>query len=144
MSTKTVARGKGRKVIQTPKKCLWCEEIIEIGTRSPAQYNKIQVHKDCVTSWAHYHCTRKEAETKTDRGEVWCEGCNKLLVRRDNEHLQSWEKRRFCGKSCAAVRTNQSKRQRKKPEEISIEVRSGVKRYIPGTPEFARIAAQYM
>jgi hypothetical protein len=131
-----------KKVIQTPKKCLWCNEIIEIHGRSPAQYNKINVHRECVTSWRHHRCAKDMVKQKS---ETYCLHCKKLLVRRDNEQRVAWMKRETCGKSCASfASTIRSKCRAVKTEEPTDEQLSHVKRYVPGTPEFAMVASQYM
>lgn len=145
MFIKAGDKRKSKRVEQTPKKCLWCEELIPIGVRSPAQYNKIQTHKNCVTSWAHYRMSKRLAEEIKDRGIVHCEACGKQLERRDNEQFQAWEKRRFCNKSCAATGKAGNRQDNfKKAVEVSEQERLHVKRYIPGTPEFHAVAALYL
>ena len=145
MLTKTEDKRKSKRVEQTPKRCLWCEELIEIGMRSPAQYNKITVHKDCVTSWGHYRVPKRLAEVELDRGAVYCETCKKPMMRRVNEHRQAWQKRRFCDKSCASTGKAGNRQDNfRKSVEITEQERLHVKRYIPGTPEFRAVAELYM
>lgn len=125
----------------TLKPCAFCGEIIPRNGKSPAQYYRQVVYKKCASMWAAY---------KTGRGKIVirenipCAHCGKIMNRRPKELIQSWNKRIYCDKSCAAIATNKSKRYAPKETPVDIEVRSGIKRYIPGSPEFNRIAAQYL
>jgi hypothetical protein len=147
MSTKNVDKRKLKKVLQIAKLCLWCEKLMDIGNRSPAQYNKVTVHKQCVTSWTHYKVSKKESELLADRGDVRCSACNATLHRREGEPLQAWLKRENCNKSCAAKKHSVNRVVVKQAVETMTsdeERRLHLKRYIPGTTEFERLAQHYL
>lgn len=137
MSTTHAGR---RQVPVELKPCGWCGEIIERGNKSPAQYKAVAAHKQCASFWAHHK--QSEALSRLRESAV-CESCHKTMTRRPHEQAQAWKKRRFCDKACAATFSNARQRVDYKQDNRD-EKALHVVRYIPGTPEFNRIAQQYL
>lgn len=124
----------------TPKRCSWCEEEIPKPRKiSASEWAAKHLHKQCVVSWRHHKCAKKDIEHPPDR---WCPTCQNLLVRREGENWQAWKKRQYCDKSCAAFGSTRIRR----PVAVVVQeeqVRVGCVQYIPGSPEFQQIAALY-
>lgn len=128
------------------KLCLWCEEVMEIGQRSPAQYDKIKTHRECVASWVHHGIPKSQV---VEKPPTYCAYCKKQLVRREKEQRVAWMKRITCDRSCAAkVHLVTSKCRavypvKEKQQVITEEQRMHVKRYERGTDEFNKLASYY-
>lgn len=122
------------------KICVWCGAVRVRKRQSLSEWNKILTcGGSCAAHWKHKHYPRTSVAVEVDR---FCVQCGNLLIRRTDEPYKTWLKRLNCNKSCAA---SGKTRQRTQPAaaEVSDEVRLGLIRYIPGTPEFRAIAAQY-
>jgi len=108
--------------------CKWCGQ--EITSR-----NKSMCSKSCATSFRWHGCSKAEVGPSEIKH---CQSCGKLLVRRNDEHAQAWHKRQSCGKSCAAKNRSHAPIVHKVPI-----FNHGCVTYVPGSPEFERIAALY-
>ena len=106
---------------------------------SKSQFDPIKLHRKCVMSWRHHGCAKKDVVEPPPR---YCGACEKLLVRRENEQLAAWQKRRSCDKACAAAGKNFKKVSIPKPTTDDAR-RLGCVSYAPGTVEFEKIAALY-
>jgi hypothetical protein len=127
------------------KICKWCETKLVRTRQSLTEWNLITTcGKGCATNWRWYKCSKAQHEiNEPPLPDKFCMACDNLLVRRENEHKQAWIKRNYCSKTCAACGKTRVKV--KVPiAELSEELRVGVKRYIPGTPEFEVLAKQYL
>lgn len=121
------------------KLCLWCEKPIVREFRSKLKFDQIKTHKECMVSYSHYKCAKSNI---TEIPERVCPCCSKILIRRENEPLQAWNKRTFCNKSCAAT-GNTSNKKPTKEIVANEEKRFNIKHYVKGTKEFEELAALY-
>jgi hypothetical protein len=67
-----------------------------------------------------------------------CDYCGEVLVQRNDEPYYNWIKRRTCNKAHAALIRQKNKREGV-GDTTALELKSGVVRYKPGTPEFDRL-----
>lgn len=122
------------------KSCAWCGATMVRKRQSLPEWNKILTcGGSCAAHWKHKLHPQINLAVEVDR---FCAQCGNLLVRRVDEPYKAWIKRQNCNKTCA---TTGKTRQRVQPVAAvtSDEARLGLIRYIPGTPEFIAIAAQY-
>ena len=130
--------------------CAWCEKEI---IRKRQTYAKWIIttccSSSCIGFWTHHK--KPLREMPTTEPERFCSNskCRKLLVRREDERTNAWNKRLSCNKSCAAigskptVKTKVVKAEAPKVIETD-ESRAGVIQYKPGSPEFKKLAEQYL
>lgn len=117
------------------KLCKWCEEPLD------TPYAKVRCHKGCSTHFQHH---RKPKRLVGVKEPFPCYHCGKTVTRREDETLQAWSKRKYCNKTCAALAKQEYIKTRTGVLVESEQERIGVRRYIPGTPEFETIAALYL
>ena len=125
------------------KPCKWCGTILIRIRQSLSEWKKVATcGKSCAGYWTRNRRSKAEIDAEIPVQKI-CAACKTLMVRRPKEHKKAWLQRKTCNKSCAAVVRIRPK-QKIVAVELSIEIRSGVKRYTPGTPEFNAIAAVYL
>jgi hypothetical protein len=126
----------------TVKDCLWCEKPIDPERKTAYAYGRIKTHKECAPYYRFYKMAKSQVPIPEDK---YCPQCGALIVQREDEPDLHFVIRSYCNKVCSAKWCNDNRaKQKPKVKLPSIEERSGVKRYVPGSPEFQAIASLYL
>jgi hypothetical protein len=137
-----------KKNANQTKLCAWCGEIIVRGEkRKQSQWDDLMTCcPSCSAHWKWNKCSKENLPKQKERYCLYSQ-CKKPIMQKKGEHKANFERRLTCDKSCGAAHKHESSRQYY-AEPVKLEKdelkRIHAKVYIPGSPEFNRIAQQYL
>ena len=126
------------------KLCNWCGAVLIRKRQSKSEWDRINTcGGSCATFWKWHKISKEEYDAKRSLiPDKFCGHCHELLKRNEGEKISAWDKRTHCNKVCGSFGKVRQEAVHPKAEE-AVEAKLGLKRYEPGSAEFAKIASLY-